>query len=338
MHALKPMNDTQREIFEMCLQYLYDHENPQVMIKNAPLYKEGYDAFGLSDAEQRELRNLVLDRYNPTPQEIADLGRIFLSTHKFEFGLLAVQLIKKHRPRMDRYVYDAIFEWLEDGVENIALADLLATKITPVFLELGIAGLDDFEAWRTGKSKWTRRVAALTMLYLRDKASPERLLEFILPMLKDPDKTVQQGVGTFLRELWALHSEEVEEFLFANKDNAAPTVIQYATEKMPRERKKRFGRVAMARPNNVKNQPRKPNQPVQKRNHPNQRNNNQPRPNSPHHAMGRSLKHQRGRDLPPTLQKNNNKKKKFKPNTIVPDVPEIVEDSIPDWDSFDDKY
>lgn len=332
------MNETQREIFEMCLQYLYDHENPQVMIKNAPLYKEGYDAFGLSDAEQRELRNLVLDRYNPTPQEIADLGKIFLSTHKFEFGLLAVQLIKKHRPRMDRYVYEAIFEWLEDGIENMAHADLLATKITPVFLELGIASLDDFETWRNAKSKWTRRVGALTMLYLRDKASPERLLEFIQPMLKDQDKVVQQGVGMFLRELWFLHSEEVEEFLYANKDNTATTVLQYATEKMPKEKKRRFGRAAMARPQSNKPQPRKPNQPAPKRNYPNQRGGTQPRQQNPHHPAGRSLKHQKGRDVPNFLQKNTNKKNRFKPNMIVPEAPETGEDSIPDWDSFDDKY
>jgi len=339
------MNEKQQEIFDVCLQYLFDHENPQVMIKNAPLHKEGYDAFGLSDADQRELRQMVLDRYNPTPREIADLGKIFLSTHKFEFGLLAVQLIKKHRPRMDRYVYEGILEWLEDGIENLAQADLLATKITPVFLELGIASLDDFETWRTAKSKWTRRTAALTMLYLRDKASPERLLEFIEPMLKDPDKLVQQGVGTFLRELWALHSEEVEEFLLAHRDSAAPVVIQYATDHMPRDKKKRFGRSAMARPSGgPRNQPRKPNQPGQqnqssnRRPNPNQRNNSQPRAEAPHHAAGRALKHQRGRELPPPLKKNNNKKNKFKPNVVLPEVPETTEDNIPDWDSFDDKY
>jgi len=337
MSFIKPANERQQEIYDMCLQYLYDHENPQVMIKNAPLYKEGYDAFGLSDAEQRELRQMVLDRFNPSPQEIADLGKIFLSTHKFEFGLLAVQLIKKHRPRVDRYVYEAVFEWLEQGIENIAHADLLATKITPVFLELGIASLDDFETWRTAPSKWTRRVAALTMLYLRDKASPERLLEYIQPLLKDPEKVVQQGVGIFLRELWALHSDEVEEFLLNHRDNTAPTVMQYATEHMQRDKKKRFGRAAMNRPPQSGNQPRKQNQPQNKRQNPNQRNNAQPKPNSPHHAAGR-VKPLRGRDMTPPLKKNNNKKNKLKPNVIVPEVPEMNDDNIPDWDSFDDKF
>jgi hypothetical protein len=81
-------------------------------------------------------------------------------------------------------------------------------------------------------------------------------------MLKDPEKVVQQGVGIFLRELWALHSEEVEEFLLNNKDNIAPTVIQYATEKMQRTKKKQFGRAAMVRPPQSVNQPRKQSQPT----------------------------------------------------------------------------
>jgi hypothetical protein len=37
---IKPANERQQEIYEVCLQYLYDHENPQVMIKNAPLHRK----------------------------------------------------------------------------------------------------------------------------------------------------------------------------------------------------------------------------------------------------------------------------------------------------------
>lgn len=329
MHALKPMTELQQEIFDMCLQYLYDHENPQQMIKTAPLFREGYDAFGLLDDELRQLRQMILDKYNPTPQEIADLGKIFFSTHKHEFGMLAINLIKKHRPRMDRYVYEGVLEWLNDGVENISQADLLATKITPVFLELGIASLDDFETWRQSDSKWTRRVAALTMLYLMDKASPERLLEFIQPMIKDPEQIVQQGVGFFLRELWGMHSEEVESFLFANKDKLSPTVIHYATNRMAKDKKKRLtGKV-----NAYKSQPKKSGSDPQKKKYqptrPQFKDKNKHQQNAPKYKSHWEK---------PSPQNQAYKKPRIKPNTVTPDIPEGMGDHIPDWDDFDDHF
>ncbi|NLK49973.1 MAG: DNA alkylation repair protein [Candidatus Cloacimonetes bacterium] len=330
MHALKPMTELQQEIFDMCLQYLYDHENPQQMIKNSSLFKEGYDAFGISDNEQRELRDMVLERYNPNPQEIVDLGHIFFSTHKYEFGLLAVQLIKKHRPRMDRYVYEGIYKWLEEGVENSALADILSNKITPVFLELGIASLDDFETWRNASSKWTRRTAALTMLYLMDKASPERLLEYIKPMLNDEDKDVQYGVGFFLRELWGLHSEEVEAFLLKHKEAAAPMVLHIASQKMHIEKKKQLGRTNMPKTGkNVRNTQykRKP-----------QRQTQQPKQKSTRHSSTRRTAQNWNKHTPTSQRRGFQKKNRTKPNVVENELPEIHADNIPDWDSFDDVY
>ncbi|NLO11978.1 MAG: DNA alkylation repair protein [Candidatus Cloacimonetes bacterium] len=328
MHALKPMNELQQEIFDMCLQYLYAHENPQQMIKNSSLFKEGYDAFGLSDNEQRELRDMVLDRYNPSPREIADLGHIFFSTHKYEFGLLAVQLIKKHRPRMDRYVYEAVFKWLEEGVENSALADILSNKITPVFLELGIASLDDFETWRTASSKWTRRTAALTMLYLMDKASPERLLEYIKPLLNDEDKDVQYGVGFFLRELWGMHSEEVEAFLIKHKDGAAPMVLHLASQKMSIDKKKQLGRNAMAKTGKSFRSTPSKHKPQRQTHQPRQKSQRQPGNRKPVQKWSKSTQPQQRRDF----------HKKGRPNVVEKEMPEIHADNIPDWDSFDDTY
>jgi 3-methyladenine DNA glycosylase AlkD len=234
------MNERQLDIFSFCETYLFDHENPTLVSKYARYFREGYDAFGLDELQLKKLRDMVLDRWDPDVHELAELGGHFLATGKYEFGSLAILLLKKHRPRFDREVFDNVRRWLDQGVENWAHADLISNKITPVFLELGVAGLDDFRAWLDSPSKWTRRVAAVTMLYLKETAPVQELLDFVLPLLTDEKRTVQQGVGWLLRELWKLHPEEVEEFLLANKDSVARLIVQYATEKMAKERKKLF--------------------------------------------------------------------------------------------------
>ncbi len=255
--AVTEMNERQLEIFSHCEKYFFEHENPQQVMKNAHFFKEGYDAFGLSEEQLKDLRNHILRQYAPTPDEISELGCHFFATGKYEFGSLAIMLLKKHRPRVTRVVYENVKLWLDQGVENWAHADLIATKITPVFLELGIASMDDFAGWMESESKWTRRVAAVTMLYMKDKVSPEQLLDYIKPLMTDENRVVQQGVGWLLRELWKLYSQEVEDFLIEHKETTPRLIMQYATEKIHKDKKKRFRR-AGGGPSNKNDKPFKP--------------------------------------------------------------------------------
>jgi 3-methyladenine DNA glycosylase AlkD len=257
--AATQMDPRQLEIFSFCEKYFFDHENPANVGKYARYFTDGYDAFGLEEPQLKELRDEVFARFEPSVPELARLARHFFATGKYEFGSLAILLLKKHRPRFERIVYDEMKSCLDGFVDNWAHSDLIATKITPVFLELGIAGMEDFRNWLTSESKWTRRVAAVTMLWQRKRLPAIELLEFVRPLMRDPERPVQQGVGWLLRELWKSSPQEVEDFLFENKDTAPRLIIQYATEKMSKDKKKRFRRAI-----SEKKKPRKPQRRKQK--------------------------------------------------------------------------
>ncbi len=260
--ARTEMNERQLEIFRFCEQYFFAHENPLYVSKYAHYFSEGYDAFGLDEEELKKLRDDVLERFDPTVPELAELAVHFFATGKYEFGSLAILLLKKHRPRFDRSVYEGVKRCADNGVENWAHADLIAGKITPVFIELGIAGMDDFREWIASPSKWTRRIAAVTMLYQRNRVTAPELLEFVQPLMKDPERAVQQGAGWFLRELWKISPREVEDYLFLHKDTAPRLIIQYATEKMNKDRKKRFRKAIGHDPD--KPRPKQVNKPQNK--------------------------------------------------------------------------
>jgi len=238
--AVTEMNERQLEIFCHCEKFFFDHEKPALVNKYAHYFTEGYDAFGISEEEMKLLRDEVLSKWEPSVQELAELGRHFFATGKYEFGSLAIMLLKKHRPRFDREVYESVKLFTEESLANWAHADLISTKITPVFLELEIANMEDFAEWRSSPSKWSRRVSAVTMLWQRGKLPPAELLDFMRPLMSDPERVVHQGVGWFLRELWRLFPTEVEEFLLEHKDSAPRLIIQYATEKMSKDKKRRF--------------------------------------------------------------------------------------------------
>lgn len=228
------------EIYRICEKYFLDLEDPVLATKNAKYFTEGYDAYGLTEEQIKSLKRKLINEYEIGPHEAAEIGLKFLKTGKYEFGSLAAMLLKKFRPRFDRVVFDLVRRWFDEGVENWGHTDYICTKITPVFLELEIAVLEDFADWRSSPSKWTRRAVPVTMLYLRKTADPKVLMDFIEPMMRDKEQTVQQGIGWFLKMLWVLHPREVEDFLHQHKKTAARLIIQGATEKMNKERRKRF--------------------------------------------------------------------------------------------------
>jgi len=238
--ARTKLTPRQAEIFSYCESYFFAHENPGLAYKNSRYNLEGYDAFGLAEYQIKELRNHILTIFQPSITELAELAYPFFATGKYEFGTLAIFLLKKHRPRFNRRVYEEIKLCLDEVVENWTYSDLIATKITPVLLELEIASMEDFATWLDSESKWTRRVAVVTMLYQKERLPVQELLDFISPLMQDQARCVQQGIGWLLRELSELYPQEIEEFLTQYKDSAAPMLIQYATGKNYKEKKNNF--------------------------------------------------------------------------------------------------
>jgi 3-methyladenine DNA glycosylase AlkD len=91
--------------------------------------------------------------------------------------------------------------------------------------------------------KYQRRAVPVSMLGLVKKGDDVRpLLEFIRPMMLDPERVVHQGLGWFLREAWKKQPKPVEAFLLEYKDAAARLIFQYATEKMSAAARNRFRR------------------------------------------------------------------------------------------------
>lgn len=229
-----------KNIYTKVEKFCFDREDPALAIRNMRNFSEGYDAFGIEDEEMKVLRDRILKEHKLTPHEIADFGLILLQTGKYEFGTLAIMLIKKHRPRMDAYVRERIKEWLDTAVENWVHADLLGSKILPVFFELELCDLESFVSWRDSRNKYTRRAVLISLMNQRKALDAEAMLRFIEPLLQDQEKVVQQALGWFLADLWHRSSELVELFLTEHKAQIDRYVMKQATSGMPLSKAKTF--------------------------------------------------------------------------------------------------
>jgi 3-methyladenine DNA glycosylase AlkD len=75
---------------------------------------------------------------------------------------------------------------------------------------------------------------------LKTTSDYQPFIDFIRPLMMDPEREVHQGLGWFLREAWKRQPAQVEPFLLEWKNNASRLIFQYATEKMTPEQKQRF--------------------------------------------------------------------------------------------------
>ncbi len=237
------LNKKFKSIYAEIERFCFDREDPDQAIRNMRNFTEGYDAFGIEDEELKVLRDRILANYEITPREISELGLFLLKTGKYEFGTLAIMLIKKHRPRIDAYVRERIKEWLDTAVENWAHADFLGSKILPVFFELQLVDLESFVSWRDSRSKYTRRAVVVSMMWQRRALDADAMLVFLTPLIRDKEKVVQQAFGLFLSDLWEKAALPVEAFLEEHKDSIDNYVMKQATAKMPLIKAKLYRRI-----------------------------------------------------------------------------------------------
>lgn len=225
--------------------YCKAHANAAQAARYKRYFREGYDAWGIMDAKHAlwtEMEPAWRQRYSGLGlRGFLKLGELLFAGGKYEEGAVAIRFLRPFRDRMDAAAVPRIARWFEAGIRNWAHTDVLCGEVLSPLLAEGRIALDDLAGWRISPHPYQRRAVPVAMLGLlgSDTAVPA-LLEFLRPMMQDPERVVQQGLGWFLREAWKKQPQPVEAFLLEWKDRAPRRIYQYATEKMAPAARTRF--------------------------------------------------------------------------------------------------
>jgi 3-methyladenine DNA glycosylase AlkD len=230
-----------QEVSDFCR----EHGDPVVIQKYSRYFREGYDAYGVPDEVLRPFRERFIAEHAKqlTPKNSLALGRLLMSSGKYEEAMTAIVLARHVLPQLTAASIAEFEYWLEHCVTNWAVCDVLSGELISSLLVSGVTRPSDLAGWRRAPSRWRRRalpVSAITLL--KHDADISELLKFIEPMLHDDERVVQQGLGWLLRECWKKEPLPVEALLLKHKDTAPRLVYQYACEKMDKAAKERFKR------------------------------------------------------------------------------------------------
>jgi 3-methyladenine DNA glycosylase AlkD len=224
--------------------YCEANADPQLAVKYARFFREGYDAWGFLDPKHAlwtEKEPAWLERCKGLGMRgFLKVGELLFSGGKYEEGALAIRFLRRFRDRMGAAEVAGLDRWFA-GIRNWAHTDVLCNEILAPLLAGGQVELDALSGWRASPLPYQRRAVPVAMLgLLKGGAGTASLLEFVRPMMEDRERVVHQGLGWFLRETWKKDPRPVEAFLFEWKDRAPRLIFQYATEKMTPEAKARF--------------------------------------------------------------------------------------------------
>jgi 3-methyladenine DNA glycosylase AlkD len=225
--------------------FLKNNSDKKVVEKYAKYFKEGYDPYGVA----WETLNPKIDEWFKICQEKLDQKQFWslcehlMNSGKYEEVSIVYHFLLRLRSKYNRNLFKTLSSWLEKYVNNWAHCDSFSRDILYQFLIDEVIGFKDLYAWVDSPFRWKRRAVAVTLVRNLEKGgSVPQAMQVAQKLILDPERVVQQGVGWLLREAWKKSPEKVEDFLLKWKDQAPRLIIQYATEKIDKEKRKKFRR------------------------------------------------------------------------------------------------
>ena len=223
--------------------FFEDNADPAVVAKYSRYFKEGYIGYGINQKVFENQRDKWFGEWNFfTINDYLNLGDRLILSGKFEDISIAIAFISLLKEQYTIAVFNHMGKWLENFT-NWANTDVLCMLVLSCFINEKIIKPEKFIEWTASESKWKRRAVPVTFYEaVKANENPAQYFTVIERVMLDNEEDVQKGTGTFLRESWKKCPEITEDFLLKWKDSCGRKIMQYATEKMDKEYRKKFRR------------------------------------------------------------------------------------------------
>jgi len=233
------INSKLNEIKSFCK----SNSNPDIIKKYSRYFKGGFDGYGIEQKIFENQRDKWIEKWKNemTLETYLELGDKLMQTGKYEEMSFAIAFLKSERQNYTSHTFDRIGNWFDYGISNWATTDVLCMLVLSSFLIDNIIPFEKLKEWTKSDSEWQRRTVPVTLVQLiKKELKPKIALPVIDPLMLDKSEYVQKGIGTLLRGLWKSNPMIIEKFLLKWKDHCGRLIIQYATEKMDKDYRKKF--------------------------------------------------------------------------------------------------
>jgi len=230
-----------KEIHDFCL----NSTNPANIARFSRYFKDGFEGYGIDQKSFEGQRDLWIEnwKHEMNLEKYLDLADELVLKGKYEELSFAMAFVQTERKNYTPRVFDRVGKWLDTSISNWANCDVFCMLVLSSFLIDKVIDFNKLKEWTQSPSQWKRRAVPVTLNELvKLNLKPEDAIFTIEPLMTDNSEYVQKGIGTLLRGLWKKYPHEIENFLLIWKDSCGRLIIQYATEKMEKEKRQLFKR------------------------------------------------------------------------------------------------
>jgi len=197
-------------------------------------YGEGDKFLGIVVPKQRELVKKYWKDLNLT-----EITKLLKSPFHEERLIALLLLVKKFETGEEQEKIFKLYLKNTKFINNWDLVDLTAPNIVGEYLK----GKDRKVLYKLAKSKslWEKRISILATFQFIKNKDPKDTLKISEILLKDEHDLIHKAVGWMLREVGKKCGEEIEEkFLQKYVKKMPRTMLRYAIERFPEEKRQRY--------------------------------------------------------------------------------------------------
>ena len=228
-----------KEIRDFCIK----NSKQSNIDKYSRYFKDGFDGYGIDQKVYEAQRDLWIADWKKemTIGKYLELGDKLIQIGKYEEISFAISFLKSERENYIESTFDRIGKWFDYGISNWATTDVLCMLVLSSFFVDKVISFEQLKSWTNSDSEWKRRAVPVTLVELIKKdLKPNDAINLVESLMLDDSEYVQKGIGTLLRGLRKNYPVEIEDFLLKWKDKCGRLIIQYSTEKMDKEYRKKF--------------------------------------------------------------------------------------------------
>lgn len=199
-------------------------------------YAEGDDFLGLKTDETRSVAKKYFNL------DYSSLAKLLASKIHEERGV-AVMILTGRFEKGDLRVRKEIYEfYLKNlsGINNWDLVDISAPKIIGRYLYEAKISRNFLYAFAKSDNLWKRRIAVMSTFWFIKEKDYQDALSIAELLLGDKHDLIHKAVGWMLREIGNRNLATEEEFLKRYYQKMPRTMLRYAIEKFPEDKRKKY--------------------------------------------------------------------------------------------------
>ena len=238
--SMGPLNATTGDAIRIRLQELADKQRARFLQR---FFKTGPGGYGEGDRflgiRVPELRKLVNEYKTLTASEVLPL----LHSSFHEERLFALLVFVRNYSRGTEAVREEIYRMYLENTTSINSWDLVDVSAPHIVgAHLMDRARSPLSRLATSNSLWERRIAIMATFYFIRHHQFSDTLRISAMLLADKEDLIHKAVGWMLREVGKRDLPAEEEFLDHHWRKMPRTMLRYAIEKFPREKKQRYTR------------------------------------------------------------------------------------------------